>query len=91
VRVFEAPLDSASSGVIEPTVAATLPVGRGPAIEQRSSAREIQVRIGSIEIVQEQAVAASVAAPPAPAQTVVVAQGGFDAFARLRTYAPWER
>jgi hypothetical protein len=52
--------------------------------------RQVEVRIGTIEILGP----TPAAAPPTPAPVVTVEaspSGGFDAFVRLRTYAPWGR
>jgi hypothetical protein len=49
--------------------------------------RPVHVRIGAIEIhaAEPERAAASVPAPPPP----IAPAGGFDEFARLRSYAPW--
>jgi hypothetical protein len=59
-----------------------------PASVPPSEERIVQVRIGAIEI---HAPPPPVATPPAPAPMQRSApRAGFDEFARLRSYAPWE-
>lgn len=58
-----------------------------PVQAPQSDERVVQVRIGAIEIHAPPPPAP--AAPPAPLQRPV-SRGGFDEFARLRSYAPWE-
>jgi hypothetical protein len=77
--------------VIEPVLSPAHLTGARTVIESRGRGREVDVRIGTIEIHAEPASPAP--APPAPLAGTAVGrpQGGFDDFVRLRTYAPWER
>jgi hypothetical protein len=77
--------------VIEPALSPAHLASARTVIESRGRGRDVDVRIGTIEIHAEPASPAP--APPAPPATAVAGrpQGGFDDFARLRTYAPWER
>ncbi len=76
---------------IEPALRQTHLAGARTVIESQGRGREVDVRIGTIEIHAE--TVSPVAAPPAPLASAAVGrpQGGFDDFVRLRTYAPWER
>ena len=63
-----------------------MPPSEPPVKAPPSEERIVQVRIGAIEI-------HAPAPPPAPAAIPMqrsVPRGGFDEFARLRSYAPWE-
>jgi len=68
-----------------PGQVAVPPVPPPAKVSPPSEERVVQVRIGAIEI----------HAPPPPTPTAAPMQlprgGGFDEFARLRSYAPWER
>jgi hypothetical protein len=78
--------------VIEPALSPAHLGAARTVIESRGRGREVDVRIGMIEIHAEPA--SPVPAPPAPLATAAGVgrpQGGFDDFVRLRTYAPWER
>jgi hypothetical protein len=61
-------------------------------IDGRGQGRDVDVRIGTIEIHAEPG-----GPPPSAAPQVTTlaqagrSQGGFDDFVRLRTYGPWER
>jgi hypothetical protein len=70
---------------------AALRVGAGIEILEAASERQVDVRIGTIEIHGPEPTAPPAvpvaAAPVEPAAPV----GGFDSFVRLRTYAPWGR
>jgi hypothetical protein len=74
--------------VVDPVVAPSRVVEHRP---EPASGRVVHVRIGAIEI--HGATAATAApvpqtAPPAP--SAAHQASGFDAFSRLRSYAPWE-
>lgn len=77
---------------IEPAPSPAHVAGARFPIEGRGRGRDVDVRIGTIEIHAEPG-------GPPPSATPQVAtpaqagrsQGGFDDFLRLRTYAPWER
>jgi hypothetical protein len=78
--------------VVEPALSPGLLAGKWTVIEPRGRGREVDVRIGTIEIHTEPGGAASPAHPPiTAAPTAGRPHGGFDDFVRLRTYAPWER
>ena len=87
--------------VLEPAparaTAATLDFRPAPATPSPTTApslatdRIVHVRIGAIEIHGAAATpAAPVPAPTAPAPSAALAVVGFDAFTRLRSYAPWD-
>ncbi len=70
--------------------AATAPPRPEPPAE-RTAERTVHVRIGAVEI--HAAPPASAPLPPTPPAAVApqaAPAGGFDEFARLRSYAPWE-
>lgn len=99
----EAPENAAGSGAdsnvtVRPRVtvvgAALSPAhfaGARAVTEMRDRGRDVDVRIGTIEIHAEPT--SPVPVPPAPLAMPAVGRplGGFDDFVRLRTYAPWER
>lgn len=91
--------EAAAPGTIAPRAAARESVlalshvtGPRGAAEPRSLRRDVDVRIGTIEIHAEPASPGS-PAPPAVATPAPQGRpaGGFDDFVRLRTYAAWER
>jgi len=66
--------------------------GSPAALEHRGPGREVLVRIGTIEIHAEAAALAGAGQAPAePVSSPPPALRGFDGFARLRAYSPWER
>lgn len=78
--------------VIEPAPSPAQVAGARTATEVSGRGRQVDVRIGTIEIHAEPASPPPSSAPPVAAHAPVgQAQGGFDDFVRLRTYAPWER
>jgi hypothetical protein len=75
-----------------PAIATPAAAVRPDAIEvlEAQSVRHVEVRIGTIEILGP--TPAPVPPTPSPASPVeAYSPGGFDAFVRLRTYAPWGR
>jgi hypothetical protein len=85
------PLAPAEASGIRP--APRPPARRLPTVES-ATGRRIQVRIGAIEIHGEEArpVAPAAASPAVlPPTAPPIVGEGFAAFARLRTYAPWDR
>jgi hypothetical protein len=95
-RVVELLMDSTTSIVTEPAVVAIEPAplaAAAPAAPRTepTAERTVHVRIGAIEIHAAQP--AAVPLPPSTPAAVAPqtpAAGGFDDFARLRSYAPWE-
>ena len=78
--------------LIEPAPAPGTVTGSWMLVEDRRPAREVQVRIGTIEIHAESPAPSAMSAPAATTPAAAApSAGGFEAFARLRTYAPWER
>jgi hypothetical protein len=81
----EAPPTVAS---VEPAPARTPPrAAKDAAREEPDPERPVHVRIGAIEIHAAASEPASTSAPAPPPPTTP--PGGFDEFARLRSYAPW--
>lgn len=73
-------------------IAAPLAPSRTDTVEilEAQPERHVEVRIGTIEILGP--TTAPAAPTPAPVAAVEASpSGGFDAFVRLRTYAPWGR
>ena len=86
-------VNEAAVVTIAPATAEQTPLPRAR-IEQPSPApeRTVHVRIGAIEIHGAAPMLAIPTASPvaSPAQNGKVFAGGFDSFARLRSYAPWQ-
>jgi hypothetical protein len=95
-RVVERRIDSMTSIVTEPAAVMIEPAplaAAAPAAPRTEPMpeRTVHVRIGAIEIHAAQPTAAPL--PPSTPAAVIPqtpAAGGFDDFARLRSYAPWE-
>jgi len=99
--IVELPLPAASAAprqtavaqiaAIEPALAPA-PLAGPRTVTVAGPGREIQVRIGTLEI-HAGSDAPAPAAPPAAAAPAgaVASTGGFDDFVRLRSYAPWQR
>jgi hypothetical protein len=72
---------------VEPAPVAALPAPQAPPEHER----RVQVRIGTIEInAADPTPAREPAAPPPPAPVPAEPPDGFERYARLRAYTPWE-
>jgi hypothetical protein len=85
-----APMPEPTAALIEPapTTASTAPLLRD---SEAPAQRAIHIRIGSIEIHSEERAPATAAPVTQPSAAPAASRGGgFDQFARLRRYTPWQ-
>lgn len=84
------PESAAGPVAVVPPARSHTPVRPARAAKGAEAQRHVQVRIGTIEIHADAPESAGIP-PAAPEQAPAPEPGGFESFAMLRSYTPWER